>query len=136
MKQKVGFIGLGNMGFPMVKNLMKYGYKVCGFDVDKQKEQELLEIGGEVGHTYKSLTKEVDIILSILPTQEIVKSVYLGEEGLVASSAYNSMLVDLITSSPELVREIGKTAKENQVQYLGTPVSGSVSGAEAASLSI
>lgn len=136
MKQKVGFIGLGNMGFPMVKNLMESGYKVCGFDVDKQKEQELEEMGGEVGYTYTSLAKEVDVILSSLPTPEIVKSVYLGEEGLVASSAYNTLLVDLSTISPELDREIGKTAKENQVQYLGAPVSGSVSGAEAASLSI
>lgn len=136
MKQKVGFIGLGNMGFPMVKNLMESGYKVCGFDVDKQKEQELAEMGGEVGYTYTSLAKEVDVILSSLPTPEIVKSVYLGEEGLVASSADNTLLVDLSTISPELDREIGGIAKENQVQYLGAPVSGSVSGAEAASLSV
>src|SRR5699024_11810845 len=109
-------IGLENMIFHMIKNIMESGYKVCGFDVDKQKEHELLEIGGEVGHTYTSLAKEVDVILSSLPTLEIVKSVYLGEEGLVASSAYNTLLVDLSTISPELDREIGKTAKENQVQ--------------------
>src|SRR5699024_12426691 len=93
-------------------------------------------MGGEVGYTYTSLAKVVDVILSSLSTPEIVNSGYLGEEGLVASSAYNTLLVDLSTISPELDRETGKTAKENQVQYLGAPVSGSVSGAEAASLSI
>lgn len=136
MKQKVGFIGLGNMGFPMVKNLMEAGFQVCGFDVDKKKEEELAELGGEVGFTYTTLANEVDVILSSLPTPGIVKSVYLEEEGLVASSAAGTLLVDLSTISPELDREIGKIAKEKEVHYLGAPVSGSVSGAEAASLSI
>lgn len=136
MNNKVGFVGLGNMGFPMVNNLINAGYKVCGFDVDKEKEVQLLKAGGRVGFTLETLTNEVDVILSSLPTPQIVESVYFDEGGLIDHSFAGKMLIDLSTISPELDREIGNSAKEKKVSYLGAPVSGSVSGAEAATLSV
>lgn len=136
MSEKIGFVGLGNMGFPMVRNLINAGYKVCGFDVDKEKEAQLLKIGGSVGFTLETLTKEVDVIFSSLPTPQIVESVYFDAGGLIDHSFEGKTLIDLSTISPELDREIGKSAEENGTKYLGSPVSGSVSGAENATLSI
>src|SRR5690625_86854 len=136
MNKKVGFIGLGNMGLPMAKNLISAGFEVHCLDVKKDKENEVIEIGGKSGHTIPTLLKKVDIVLTSLPTPKVVESVYFGEEGLIDNSPENNILIDLSTISPELDNKIGETAKTKKVNYLGAPVSGSVSGAEAATLSI
>ena len=78
--KKVGFIGLGNMGFPMAKNLLKAGFTVYGVDVNKESEKQLADIGGKVGFNYATLQSEVNIIFTSLPTPQIVESVYLGNE--------------------------------------------------------
>lgn len=136
MNKKVGFLGLGNMGFPIVKNLINAGYEVYCFDVDKDKEEQASKMGGHTGLTISTLLEKVDTLLTSLPTPEIVETVYFGENGLIEHSPEDNTLIDLSTISPELNRKIGKIAKENNVNYLGAPVSGSVSGAEAATLSI
>lgn len=133
---KVGFIGLGNMGFPMASNLLKAGYTVYGVDVNKMNEKRFAEIGGTVGFTSVTLPSEVNIIFTSLPTPPIVESVYLGNEGLVESGQASLTLIDLSTVSPELNKNIAKAALKNGIEYLGAPVSGSVTGAEAASLSV
>lgn len=135
-KKKVGFLGLGNMGFPMAKNLLNAGYSVYGVDVNKEIEKEFEKMGGIVGFTTSSLSVEADIIFTSLPTPQIVENVYLGKEGLVESGNRPLTLVDLSTISPELNRKIAKEASKKGISYLGAPVSGSVSGAEAATLSI
>ncbi|MFD1388708.1 NAD(P)-dependent oxidoreductase [Oceanobacillus oncorhynchi subsp. oncorhynchi] len=134
--KKVGFIGLGNMGFPMASNLLKAGYTVYGVDVNKMNEKRFAEIGGNIGFTSATLPSEVNLIFTSLPTPPIVESVYLGNEGLVENGETSLTLVDLSTVSPELNKTIAKAALQNGTQYLGAPVSGSVTGAEAASLSV
>lgn len=134
--KKVGFIGLGNMGFPMASNLLKAGYTVFGVDVNKMNEERFSEIGGEIGFTSVTLPSEVNIIFTSLPTPPIVESVYLSNDGLVESREASLTLIDLSTVSPELNKNIAKAALKNGIQYLGAPVSGSVTGAEAASLSV
>lgn len=136
MSKKVGFIGLGNMGFPMVQNLINAGYDVFCFDVDKNKEKQVIEIGGKAGFSVPTLLEKVDTLLTSLPTPQIVEAVYFGDEGLIENSPENSTLIDLSTISPELDNKIGNASKDKKVNYLGAPVSGSVSGAEAATLSI
>ncbi|WP_156290956.1 NAD(P)-dependent oxidoreductase [Oceanobacillus salinisoli] len=134
--KKVGFIGLGNMGFPMASNLLKAGYTVYGVDVNRESEIRFAEIGGKVGFTSATLPNEVNIIFTSLPTPAVVESVYLGNEGLVENGEGLLTLIDLSTISPELNKKVAKAALEKGIQYLGAPVSGSVSGAEAATLSV
>lgn len=135
-EKKVGFIGLGNMGFPMAQNLLEKGYTVYALDVNKEAEQRFAELGGHVGLTTTSLLKEVDLVFTSLPTPVIAETVYLGEEGIINSRQKPVILVDLSTISPDLNREIAKEALQNNLEYLGAPVSGSVSGAVNATLSI
>ncbi|MCM3398817.1 NAD(P)-dependent oxidoreductase [Oceanobacillus profundus] len=134
--KKVGFLGLGNMGFPMASNLMKAGYTVYGVDVNKENEKRFAEIGGVVGFTSATLASEVNIIFTSLPTPKVVEDVYLGIEGLVENGKPPLTLIDLSTISPELNKKVAKAALEKGIQYLGAPVSGSVAGAEAATLSV
>ncbi|UJL45584.1 NAD(P)-dependent oxidoreductase [Virgibacillus sp. NKC19-16] len=134
--KKVGFLGLGNMGFPMARNLLRAGYTVYGVDVNRDSEKRFAEIGGKVGFTSTTLPNEVKIIFTSLPTPQIVESVYLANEGLIENGEAPLILIDLSTISPELNKKVAKTALEKDIQYLGAPVSGSVSGAEAASLSV
>lgn len=134
--KKVGFLGLGNMGFPMALNLLKAGYTVYGVDINKENEKRFTEAGGKVGFTSATLPSEVDIIFTSLPTPQIVESVYLEPSGLIPNANLPLTLIDLSTVSPELNRKIAQTATENGITYLGAPVSGSVTGAEAATLCI
>lgn len=134
--KKVGFLGLGNMGFPMARNLLRAGYTVYGVDVNRDSEKSFAEIGGKVGFTPTTLPNEVKIIFTSLPTPQIVESVYLGIKGLIENGEAPLILIDLSTISPELNKKVAKIALEKDIQYLGAPVSGSVSGAEAASLSV
>ncbi|EGQ26803.1 3-hydroxyisobutyrate dehydrogenase [Sporosarcina newyorkensis 2681] len=135
-EKKIGFIGLGNMGFPMAQNLLEKGHTVYALDINKEAEQRFAELGGHVGLTTVSLLKEVDLVFTSLPTPVIAEIVYLGEEGIVHSSQKPQVLVDLSTISPELNRKIEREAVQHNLEYLGAPVSGSVSGAVNATLSI
>ncbi|HLR68219.1 NAD(P)-dependent oxidoreductase [Virgibacillus alimentarius] len=135
-KKKVGFVGLGNMGFPMASNLLKSGFTVYGVDIKKVNEERLAAIGGKTGYTVATLTDEVDILFTSLPTPQIVEEVYLGKAGLIHHGSSPLTFVDVSTVSPELNRKIAEKATEKNMQYLGAPVSGSVSGAEAATLTV
>ncbi|PIC58329.1 3-hydroxyisobutyrate dehydrogenase [Sporosarcina sp. P12(2017)] len=135
-EKKIGFIGLGNMGFPMARNLLKKGYAVYALDINKESEQSFGELGGHVSLTTASLLKEVDLVFTSLPTPAVAENVYLGEEGIVNSATKPLALVDLSTISPDLNRKIEKEALQKNLEYLGAPVSGSVSGAVNATLSI
>lgn len=86
MSTKVGFIGLGNMGFPMASNLLKAGYEVYGVDVNQESEARLAAVGGKIGFTSSALVDQVNVIFTSLPTPEIVESVYLGESNLIRNA--------------------------------------------------
>ena len=135
-QKKIGFIGLGNMGFPMAKNLLEKGYAVYAFDVNKEAENKFSVLGGKTGLPIEELVNEVDIVFTSLPTPKIAEEVYLGEAGLIESSHKHVTLVDLSTISPDVNRKIAEAAALKNVDYLGAPVSGSVSGAVNATLAI
>ena len=76
--QKIGFIGLGIMGKPMAKNLLKAGYKLVVYDINKQPVKELVEAGAEEGLSSKDVAERTDIIITMLPNSPHVKEVILG----------------------------------------------------------
>lgn len=134
--EKIGFLGLGNMGLPMARNFLEAGYTVYGVDVNKKSEERFSQLGGKVGYTAATLPSEASIIFTSLPTPQIVEHVYLDPDGLIENAVAPLTLIDLSTISPDLNQKVAKAAHEKGIQYLGAPVSGSVSGAEAATLSI
>lgn len=135
-KNKVGFIGLGNMGFPMAQNLIDAGYEVYAIDVIKEAEERCAKAGAKTGYTAATIPEDVGVLFTSLPSPKVVLDVYLGEEGIINVRKQPMVLVDLSTISPEVNRQIAEEAKAKGFDYLGAPVSGSVSGARAASLTV
>lgn len=133
---KLAFIGLGNMGFPMSRNLVNAGYSVYGVNRSKQRENEFEKIGGFVGKTIKELANEMDVIMTCLPLPSDVEDVYLGEEGLITHGRENLVLIDFSTVSPNLNKKINNKAKAKKIEFLDAPISGGTIGANAGTLSI
>lgn len=132
----VAIIGLGNMGYPMGLNLIKSGYVVYGYDINKEAEKRFSSMGGIIGFSIPSLAKQVNIILTSLPTPEIYERVFLGEDGIVDNAHSSLLMIDLSTVSPKLNGKISSICHDKKLGYLSAPVSGGVIGAENATLTI
>ncbi|MGE7768045.1 NAD(P)-dependent oxidoreductase [Peribacillus sp. NPDC096540] len=134
--QTIAFIGLGNMGLPMATNLVKAGYTVYGVDTNSEAEKKFSQDGGKIGVPIELLAKQVDIVMTSLPNPQIVENVYLGDGGIVENADSALTIIDFSTISPQLNEKIYTITKEKGIDYLGAPVSGSVSGAVNGTLTI
>lgn len=122
--QKIGFIGLGIMGKPMAKNLLKAGYQLVVYDINKQPVKELVEAGAEEGLSSKDVAERTDIIITMLPNSPHVKEVILGENGVLEGARQGQIIIDMSSIAPLVSREIAAKAKEKGVEMLDAPVSG------------
>jgi len=128
--KKIGFIGLGNMGLPMSKNLVKSNYTVYGVDLNKDAEASFEKEGGIIGLSIAKLAETCDLIFTSLPSPRAVEAVYFGEEGLIVNSHSNIVLVDTSTVAPQLNKRLADATNDKKVDFLAAPVSGGVIGAE------
>ena len=133
---EIGFIGLGIMGKPMVKNLIKSGYKVSFFARRKKIIDEITAIGGTYINNISDLPKICKIIILNLPKSNDVKNVVLGNEGLYENILHNTILIDMSTISPDVTSEISNKLKLKKSYLIDAPVSGGEIGAINGSLSI
>ena len=131
---KVSFIGLGNMGLPMAKNLVKAGHDITGFDLVEGQLTELVKSGGKVSENLNDTLKNSEVVITMLPSGKHVKSVYLGEEGIIKNSPADLLLIDSSTIDVESAREVEEVANKSDLKMLDAPVSGGVTGAEAGTL--
>lgn len=136
MKEKLGFIGLGNMGLPMSINLLRAGYEVYGFDTNKKAMEQFIAEGGIGLATSQAVVKQSEVIMTSLPTPQVVEHVYTSEEGILQHANQGSLLIDFSTVNPELNDSLHKKAQSLGLRYLGAPVSGGVIGAINATLTI
>ncbi|TQR37278.1 NAD(P)-dependent oxidoreductase [Brevibacillus brevis] len=127
--QKIGFIGLGNMGLPMSKNLVDSNYSVCGFDLNKAAEAQFEQAGGIIGIPVAQMPGMCNVIFTSLPSSDAVKEIYLGQDGLVESSQPGMLLIDTSTVAPEINHTIEEAAVSKGIDFLAAPVSGGVIGA-------
>ena len=134
MKKKIFFIGLGNMGHPMSLNLLKAGYPVHIYDLDKSKAKGLLEWGAIWSDVPEETIKEVDLVVTSLPGPPQVAELYLSDNGLLAFAKEGTSFIDTSTSSVELAEEIYSRAQERKLHYLEAPISNGVNGARAGKL--
>lgn len=121
---KVGFIGLGIMGKPMAKNLIKAGYSLVVFDINEDAVQEVVEAGAEGRTSSRDVAAESDIIITMLPNSPHVKEVVLGENGILDGAKPGTILVDMSSIAPLVSREVAAKAEEKGVIMLDAPVSG------------
>ena len=121
---KIGFIGLGIMGKPMSKNLLKAGYSLTVLDRNAAVLDELITAGARTATTPKALAAECDIIITMLPNSPHVKEVVLGENGVLEGAKPGSVLIDMSSIAPLVSREISEALALKQVAMLDAPVSG------------
>ncbi len=134
--EKLGFLGLGIMGTPMCRNLLKSGFDLTVFDVDAAKVAVLVKEGAKAAASPKEMAERVDIIVACLPNAEIVDRVVSGEGGLLEGCRDGQIFVDMTTNYPEASIAVEKKLTAKGVQMLDAPVSGGNMGAEQGTLSI
>ncbi|MCT6818499.1 MAG: NAD(P)-binding domain-containing protein, partial [Lysinibacillus fusiformis] len=100
MNRKLGFIGLGNMGLPMSINLLKANNEVYGFDTNVEAVELFTEAGGIGLASAKDVAMQCDVIMTSLPTPQIVEMVYLSKEGIIHHAKKGALLVDFSTVNP------------------------------------
>jgi 3-hydroxyisobutyrate dehydrogenase len=131
---KIGFIGLGNMGNPMCRNLLKHGHTLKIYDVVPDLVKKLEKEGCQVAASAGECAKGVDAVITMLPSSPHVRSVYLGEYGVLRGAKPGTPLIDSSTIDPLTSREVAMDAKAKGCPMVDAPVSGGVGGAEAGTL--
>jgi len=121
---KIGFIGLGIMGKPMAKNLLKAGYPVVAYDIVPEAVKELTGAGAEKGESSADVASKTDVIITMLPNSPHVKEAVLGKNGVLEGAKPGTILVDMSSIAPLASKEISEKAAEKGVIMLDAPVSG------------
>jgi len=127
---KLGFIGLGIMGLPMAKNLLKAGYNIRAFDVNKTALNQIVSNGANRGESPKDIATHCDIILLMLPNSNNVKDVILGENGVIYGLSKGKIVIDMSSISPLVSQELAEILMEKGIYSLDAPVSGGQEKAE------
>lgn len=139
MTETIGFIGVGNMGWPMAANLVRAGHKLIVYDINLDQAQRFAtEQDNTAVNSLAGLGKAVDVVITMLPTGQHVREVMLEEEegGLVKSLKSGALLIDMSSSDPIGTQELGEVLADKGIQFVDAPVSGGVSGAHEATLAI
>ena len=131
---KIGFIGLGHMGGPMARNLLKAGHSLVVFDVVQKNLDALTGAGAAAAKSAKDAAAKAELVITMLPSSPHVKSVYLSEDGVLAGVAKGTTLIDSSTIDPHTAREVIAAATEQGNPMADAPVSGGTGGAEAGTL--
>ena len=133
---KVGFIGLGIMGLPMAKNLLKNGYSLVVHNRSRKPVNELVSLGAESAFSGREVAEKTDVVITMLPDSPDVKEVILGKNGVIEGVRSGMVVIDMSTISPKVSVEIANSLATKGVEMLDAPVSGGQKGAIEGTLSI
>ncbi|TOC22454.1 3-hydroxyisobutyrate dehydrogenase [Vibrio parahaemolyticus] len=131
---KIAFIGLGNMGSPMAKNLLKANLNVEVFDLNPNAVAELTALGASRADSVQQAVQGADVVVTMLPASQHVQSVYLGQDGILDSVESGTLLIDSSTIDPATALSVGEQAELRGISFVDAPVSGGVAGAAAGTL--
>jgi len=132
----IGFIGLGNMGNPMVKNLLKAGHEVIVYDLMPSAIVALVDEGAVAAKSVAELVKQSEVVFTMLQTGEQVSDVCLADDGIFKNAKNNLLYIDSSSIDVTTSRQIHQGAQSKNIAMIDAPVSGGVAGAVAASLTI
>ena len=133
--KSIGFIGIGLMGFPMAKNLLKSGYNLKAYNRSQDKADRLKEFGAEISVSIKDVVTNSDIIITMLTDDNAVEKV-MGSDEFISNIKEGATVIDMSSVNPVLTIKYSKKLKEKKIDYLDAPVSGGTIGAEEATLAI
>jgi 3-hydroxyisobutyrate dehydrogenase-like beta-hydroxyacid dehydrogenase len=131
----LGFIGVGRMGSHMTRRLAAAGHKVVVYDADARALQRATENGAHAAHSPSDVASQADIVMASLPTPDIVKSVALGSNGIIAGTKAK-IFIDLSTTGPRVAGEIAKELEKKGIIAVDAPVSGGPAGAEKGTVAV
>jgi 2-hydroxy-3-oxopropionate reductase len=132
----IGFIGLGIMGKPMARNLLKAGYSLIVHNRSRGAVDELIKDGAQAASSSKAVTERSEAIVTMLPDSPDVEFVYAGEQGIFSGLRSGKLLIDMSSISPIVARKLAGEAEKHGCDMLDAPVSGGEAGAIGATLSI
>lgn len=133
--EKIAFIGLGNMGGPMAANLVKAGFAVTAFDLAEPALQQAVNSGCARGESARQAAENADVVISMLPSGEHVKGLYMGVHGLLQALGPQALVIDCSTISGNDARQLIAAATERGIRAIDAPVSGGTAAAAAGTLS-
>ena len=136
MDSSIGFIGLGIMGKPMARNLLKAGYSLTVYNRSAGPMQELANDGATQASSSKEVAENTEILITMLPDSPDSEKVILGEEGVLEGARKGSIIIDMSSIAPLTSRKIAEEASKKGVEMLDAPVSGGEPGAIAGTLAI
>ena len=131
----IGFIGLGNMGFPMARRLVEAGHRVVAYDTRREPLDKLCALGAERAQSVREVADRAETVMASLPTPDIVHAVVVGKGGLIEGNRVRRF-IDLSTTGSVMAMKIFDTLKEREIVQLDSPVSGGVNGAEKGTLAV
>lgn len=131
---KIGFIGLGHMGNPMCRNLLKAGHSIKAFDIVPELIGMVVSHGAVHSGSVGECVKDVEAVITMLPSSPHVRNVYSFEAGVLAGAKAGTLLIDCSTIDPMVAREVAFDATAKGLRMIDAPVSGGVGGAEAGTL--
>ena len=134
--KKIGFIGLGIMGKPMAKNLLKAGYELVVYDINQDAVKEVVAAGAKSAPTSKDVAAQSEVVITMLPNSPHVKAAVLGENGVLEGAKPGMVLIDMSSIAPLASQEIAAAVAKKGVEMLDAPVSGGEPKAIDGSLSI
>ena len=134
--KKIGFVGLGIMGKPMAKNLLKAGYELVVFDINQEAVAEVVAAGAVKAVNAKEVAAQSEAVITMLPNSPHVKAAVLGENGVLAGAKPGLILIDMSSIAPLAAQEVAAAVAKQGVEMLDAPVSGGEPKAIDGSLSI
>ncbi|MGH8433730.1 MAG: 3-hydroxyisobutyrate dehydrogenase [Pseudomonas sp.] len=132
--KRVAFIGLGHMGLPMARNLLKAGFELKVFDLQQSAIDELVAEGAHAANDAHAAVHDAEAVITMLPASRHVEGLYLGEQGLLNYITPGSLVLECSTIAPESAKKVSKAAAELGIDLLDAPVSGGTAGAAAGTL--
>jgi 3-hydroxyisobutyrate dehydrogenase-like beta-hydroxyacid dehydrogenase len=136
MKPILGFVGIGNIGEPVCRNLLEGGYDLLIYDVDPEALERLRDTSAEPVASLDSLASRADVVLLSLPNSDTVEEVVFGEGGLADGLSGGETLIDTSSSEPSSTRSIAKRLAARRIDMLDAPVSGGVLRAREGALAV
>ena len=133
---KIGFIGTGTMGQPMLANLVKKGFEVVAFDVVPGALDAAVRLGAGRAGSAGEAAANCDLVITMLPSSANVEAAYLGESGIIENAPAGRLCVDMSTIDPGTSQRVAARLEERGIRFLDAPVSGGVGGATAGTLAI
>ena len=133
---KIGWVGLGTMGTPMVKNLLAKGFPVCVYNRTREKEKEFIKLGATAADSLQQLSQISDVVITMVTDDEAVEQVYNSSNGLLANPSRGTLFIDTSTVGTQISKKLAKDCSDKGVRFLEAKVSGSVKPAEEGQLVI